>query len=149
MGHIRETEGEVLVSGTVPGSASVRNDLRKLSDALHTLTSGRAPPDLPADRALQVNGGTGDDVDGGRADAVPGAGTGGPDKLGGGPIITEQVIEEVVCRYGCVGKIVADRGELDAKEAEKLFDHYGLNSHSPWLTIRRQTGRWNADTGQS
>ena len=24
------------------------------------------------------------------------------------------LIEEVICRYGCVGKIVADRGELDA-----------------------------------
>jgi hypothetical protein len=32
------------------------------------------------------------------------------------------LIEEVVCRYGCVGKIVADRGELDAQEAEELFD---------------------------
>ena len=24
------------------------------------------------------------------------------------------LLEDVVCRYGCVGKIVADRGELDA-----------------------------------
>jgi hypothetical protein len=31
------------------------------------------------------------------------------------------LIDKVVCRYGCVGKIVADRGELDAQEAEELF----------------------------
>jgi hypothetical protein len=36
------------------------------------------------------------------------------------------LIEEVVCRYGCVGKIVADRGELDAQEAEELFDWIGV-----------------------
>jgi hypothetical protein len=36
------------------------------------------------------------------------------------------LIEEVVCRYGCVGKIVADRGELDAQEAEELFDRLGV-----------------------
>jgi hypothetical protein len=27
------------------------------------------------------------------------------------------LLEDVLCRYGCVGKIVADRGELDANEA--------------------------------
>ena len=31
-----------------------------------------------------------------------------------------------MCRYGCVGKIVADRGELDAPEAEELFDRIGV-----------------------
>jgi hypothetical protein len=36
------------------------------------------------------------------------------------------LVEEVVCRYGCVGKIVADRGELDAQEAEELFDRLGI-----------------------
>ena len=36
------------------------------------------------------------------------------------------LIEEVVCRYGCVGKIIADRGELDAQEAEELFDLLGV-----------------------
>jgi transposase InsO family protein len=36
------------------------------------------------------------------------------------------LIEEVVCRYGCVGKIVADRGEPDAQEAEELFDRLGF-----------------------
>jgi hypothetical protein len=35
-------------------------------------------------------------------------------------------VEEVVCRYGCVGKIVADRGELDAQEAEELFSRLGV-----------------------
>jgi hypothetical protein len=36
------------------------------------------------------------------------------------------LIEEVVCRYGCVGKIVADCGELDTQEAEELFDQLGV-----------------------
>ena len=36
------------------------------------------------------------------------------------------LIEEVVCRYRCVGKIVTDRGELDAQEAEELFDRLGV-----------------------
>ena len=30
--------------------------------------------------------------------------------------------EDVVCRYGCVGKIVADQGELDACEAMDIFE---------------------------
>ena len=36
------------------------------------------------------------------------------------------LIEEVICRYGCIGKIVADRGELDAHEAEEMFEHLGI-----------------------
>ena len=36
------------------------------------------------------------------------------------------LIEDVICRYGYVRKIVADRGELDAKEAEELFDRLGV-----------------------
>ena len=36
------------------------------------------------------------------------------------------LIEDVICQYGCVGKIMADRGELDAEEAEELFDRLGV-----------------------
>ena len=36
------------------------------------------------------------------------------------------LIEDVVCRYGCVGKIKADRGELDVEEAEEPFDRLGV-----------------------
>ena len=36
--------------------------------------------------------------------------------------ICKFLIEDVICRYGCIGKIVVDRGELDAEEAEELFD---------------------------
>jgi hypothetical protein len=36
------------------------------------------------------------------------------------------LVEEVVCKYGCVGKIIPDRGELDAQEAEELFDQLGV-----------------------
>ena len=36
------------------------------------------------------------------------------------------LIEDVICRYGCVGKIVADHGELDVEEAEELFGRLGV-----------------------
>ena len=36
------------------------------------------------------------------------------------------LIKDVICRYRCVGKIVADRGDLDAQEAEVLFDRLGV-----------------------
>ena len=82
MGHVREVKGEVLVVEAIPGRASVRDDLRKLSDALHSLTPGRASPDLPSDRPLQMDGGFSDDADGGRTNAVSGAGSGGFDEPG-------------------------------------------------------------------
>ena len=34
--------------------------------------------------------------------------------------------EDVICRYRCVGKIVANRGELNAHEATKLFERLGV-----------------------
>ena len=36
------------------------------------------------------------------------------------------LIKDVICQYGCLGKIVADRGDLDAEEAEDLFDRLGI-----------------------
>ena len=36
------------------------------------------------------------------------------------------LVEDVICRYGCVGKIVADRGELNAEEAEELLNWLGV-----------------------
>ena len=36
------------------------------------------------------------------------------------------LIEDVICHHGCVGKIVDDRGELDALEIEELFDRLGV-----------------------
>ena len=41
-------------------------------------------------------------------------------------VVSRFLIEDVICRYGCVGKIVADRGELDTEEAEELFDRLGV-----------------------
>ena len=59
---------------------------------------------------------------------------GGFNEPSGGPALTNKttaavcrfLIEEVVCRYGCMGKIVADWGELNAQEAEELFDRLGV-----------------------
>ena len=36
------------------------------------------------------------------------------------------LLEEVIYRYKCVGKIVANRGELDAHEAMELFEQVGV-----------------------
>ena len=40
--------------------------------------------------------------------------------------VCKFLIEEVICQYRCVGKIVADRGEMDGEEAEELFDRLGV-----------------------
>ena len=37
-------------------------------------------------------------------------------------VVCRFLIEDVICQYGCVRKIVANRGELDAEEAQELFD---------------------------
>ena len=90
MGHVREVEREILVVKIVPRRASVRDDLRKLSDALHSATPGRASSYLPSDRTLQMDGGFGDDADWGRRDVVSGAGLRGSDESGGRPSVAEQ-----------------------------------------------------------
>ena len=36
------------------------------------------------------------------------------------------VLEDVICRYGCLGKIVADRGELDTNEAKEFYSRIGV-----------------------
>ena len=36
------------------------------------------------------------------------------------------LLEDVICRYGCVGKITTDRGELDAEEAQEFFARIGV-----------------------
>ena len=41
--------------------------------------------------------------------------------------VCKFLIEDVICRYGCVGKIVADRGEIDAEETKELFN---------WLDVK-------------
>lgn len=35
-------------------------------------------------------------------------------------------LNDVICRHGCVGKIMADRGELDAKKAHEFFVKMGI-----------------------
>jgi hypothetical protein len=34
--------------------------------------------------------------------------------------------EKVICRYGCVGQVIADRGELDSNEAREFFAKLGV-----------------------
>ena len=64
-------------------------------------------------------------------------------------VISKFLIEDVICRYGCVGKIVADRGELDGEEAEELYERLGAKLSSRRRTNRRQTGRLIEITGRS
>ena len=41
-------------------------------------------------------------------------------------VVCQFLIEEVICRYGCVGNIVVDRGELDAAKAKEIFNRLGV-----------------------
>lgn len=41
-------------------------------------------------------------------------------------VLCKFLLEDVICRYGCVGKITADRGELDADEAHEFFSRIGV-----------------------
>ncbi|KAL3687990.1 hypothetical protein R1sor_014299 [Riccia sorocarpa] len=36
------------------------------------------------------------------------------------------ILEDILCRYGSVGRLRADRGELDTVEARQFFDRYGV-----------------------
>ena len=40
--------------------------------------------------------------------------------------VCQFLLEEVFCRYGCVGQVVADRGELDSNEAREFFAKHGV-----------------------
>ena len=41
-------------------------------------------------------------------------------------IVFKFLLEDVICRYGCSTKVVADRGELDSNEAEQFFSRMGI-----------------------
>ena len=41
-------------------------------------------------------------------------------------VVCRFLLEDVICRYGCVGKIVVDRGELDANESKEFFSRIGV-----------------------
>ena len=41
-------------------------------------------------------------------------------------VVCWLLIEDKTCRYGCVGKIAADRGKLGAHEDAELFDRLGV-----------------------
>jgi hypothetical protein len=44
--------------------------------------------------------------------------------------ICRFLLEEVFCRYGCVGQVIADRVELDSENAREFFAKHGV-----WLTL--------------
>ena len=40
--------------------------------------------------------------------------------------VCKFLLDDLICWYGCVGKIVANKGELNAHEATKLFERLGV-----------------------
>jgi hypothetical protein len=40
--------------------------------------------------------------------------------------ICRFLLEEVFCRYGCVGEVIANRGELDSDNAREFFAKHGV-----------------------
>ena len=40
--------------------------------------------------------------------------------------ISKFLLEDVICGYGCVGTIIADKGELDSDEAKEFFSRIGV-----------------------
>ena len=41
-------------------------------------------------------------------------------------VVCRFLIEDVICRYGCVAMIATDQGVLDAHEATELFERLGV-----------------------
>lgn len=41
-------------------------------------------------------------------------------------IVCKFLLEDVICRYRCVGKVTTDRGELDADKAREFFANIGI-----------------------
>ena len=84
VGYLREIKGEILVARLVQKRARLRVYVRELSDALGGPTPRRPAPDLPSDRALQMDGRPCHNANGRRAEEVSGTGKGGLDQSGRG-----------------------------------------------------------------
>ena len=41
-------------------------------------------------------------------------------------MVCQFLLEEVFCRYGCVGQVIADRGKLDSHKAREFFTKHGV-----------------------
>ena len=41
-------------------------------------------------------------------------------------IVCQFLLEEVFCRYGCVGQVIADRGELRFDKTKEFFTKHGV-----------------------
>ena len=40
--------------------------------------------------------------------------------------VCQILLEEVFCKYGCVGQVIADQGELDSEKARRFFTKHGF-----------------------
>ncbi|GGS27715.1 hypothetical protein GCM10010252_77810 [Streptomyces aureoverticillatus] len=59
--------------------------------------------------------------------------------------ICRFLFEDVICHYGCVGKITADRGELNAQEVRKFFERCGvklslITAYNPEGNVKSERG---------
>jgi hypothetical protein len=41
-------------------------------------------------------------------------------------VVCQFLLEKVICRYGCVGQVIADHGELDSNEEREFFAKLGV-----------------------
>ena len=41
--------------------------------------------------------------------------------------VCQFLLEEVFCRYGCVGQVIADQRELDSDKAREFFAKHGVH----------------------
>ena len=41
-------------------------------------------------------------------------------------VVCQFLLEEVFCRYGCVGQVIVDRGELNSNKAREFFVRHGV-----------------------
>ena len=57
---------------------------------------------------------------------------------------SQFLLEEVFCRYGCVGQVIADRGELHSDKAREFFAKHGVQCHEDFR-LRLETGRKGAN----
>ena len=74
MGYVLKTKGEILVDTYIQERARLRVYVRKLPDALGGSTPRRAAPNIPSDRALQMDGRLSNNANGRRSEAIPSAG---------------------------------------------------------------------------
>ena len=61
--------------------------------------------------------------------------------------VCKFLIKDIIFRYECVGKIMANRAELDAQEAKELFDRLGVKLSLPKTYNPEANGKFERGHG--